>query len=320
MQYHDTSELTAKLPLVVLVGPTASGKTALAITLAQQFNGEIIGADSRQIYQSMDIGTAKPTPAERARVPHHLIDIIAPDAPFTLADYQRRATAAIADLHARGKTPVLVGGTGLYIRAITDNLTIPEVAPDLAKRQAWEDLAAHAGPDAVHALLAAVDPVAAANIPTSNVRRVIRALEVTEATGQPFSAQQQRGPNPYAMVMLGLNTDRERLYAWADARIDAMMAAGFVAEVERLVATGYAWDLPAMSSLGYRQIGAYLRGEITLDDAVQRLKFDTHRFIRKQLVWFRPDQRIHWLDPALPDVSQQAAALVKVAVSGSIVP
>lgn len=313
MQHHDMLESpspTVKPPLFVLVGPTASGKTALAISLAEQFNGEIVGADSRQIYQSMDIGTAKPTPAERARVPHHLIDIIAPDDPFTLANYQRRATAAIADIHARGKTPVLVGGTGLYVRAITDNLTIPEVAPDLAKRQTWETLAANDGPAAVHALLAQVDPVAAANIPASNVRRVIRALEVTEATGQPFSAQQQRGPNPYAMVMLGLNTDRARLYTWADARIDAMMMAGFVAEVEGLVAAGYAWDLPAMSSLGYRQIGAYLRGEMPLADAVQRLKFDTHRFIRKQLVWFRPDPRIQWLDPAAPKVGEQAIAAI----------
>lgn len=296
----------ARIPLVAVVGPTASGKTSLGIALAEAFDGEIVSADSRQIYREMEIGTAKPTPAERARVPHHLLDVAAPNETFTLAQYQEQATAAIAEIYARGRLPILVGGTGLYLRSVLDGLAIPAVPPDPARRAALEDLAAREGPAALHQRLAALDPTAAAAIPASNVRRVIRALEVCEATGQPFSAQQVRHAPPYDLLMFGLNTDRARLYAWADARVDAMLAAGFVEEVAGLVARGYDWRVPAMSSLGYAQIGMYLRGEMTLPDAVQRLKWDTHGFIRKQLIWFRPDARIHWLDAAAPDVAEQA--------------
>lgn len=297
-------------PLVALVGPTASGKTSLALDLAERLGGEIVGADSRQIYRGMDIGTAKPTLAERARVPHHLIDVVDPDQSFTLADYQSQATAAITAIQARGKLPLLVGGTGLYLRAITDGLAIPLTAPDPAQRRAWEELAASQGPAALHRLLADRDPVAATKIPAANVRRVIRALEVCLATGQPFSAQQVKRATPYRLTMLGLNTDRSRLYAWADQRVDAMLAAGFVAEVQQLIARGYGWDLPAMSSLGYREIGAALRGEQSLPDAIQRLKWNTHGFIRKQMIWFRPDQRIHWLDAAAPNRLEQALARI----------
>lgn len=300
-------------PLLALVGPTASGKTALAIALAEALGGEIVGADSRQIYRGLDIGTAKPSPAERARVPHHLLDMIAPDEPYTLADYQRDALAAIAAIQARGRLPLLVGGTGLYVRAVVDGLAIPAVPPDHARRQALETLAATDGPERLHARLAEVDPAAAARIPASNVRRVIRALEVTAATGRPFSAQQRAGPVPFRPILLGLNTDRERLYAWADARADAMIAAGFVDEVRGLLAAGYAPDLPALSSLGYRPIGQALRGEMTLAAAVQRLKFDTHRFIRKQIIWFRPDARIRWLDAAAPDLTTLALRLAREA-------
>jgi tRNA dimethylallyltransferase len=305
------------IPLIAVVGPTASGKTACAIALAERLGGEIVSADSRQIFAGMEIGTAKPTTAERARVPHHLLDVVAPDEAFTLAQYQAAATAVIADIAQRGKYPLLVGGTGLYIRAVVNGLAIPAVPPDPALRAAWEDLAAREGAAAVHALLAERDPVAATRIPANNLRRVIRALEVCEVTGQPFSAQQTQVTTPYDLTMLGLNTARERLYAWADARVEGMLAAGLVAEVERLVARGYDWHLPAMSSLGYAQIGAYLRGETALADAVQRLKFDTHRFIRKQLVWFRPDARIHWLDAAAPDLIDQALAHINTSFSSS---
>jgi tRNA dimethylallyltransferase len=194
---------------------------------------------------------------------------------------------------------------------VVDGLVIPAVPPDTRQRQAWEALAQRAGPDALHTQLAAVDPVAAARIPPQNVRRVIRALEVCHATGRPFSAQQQTRPTPYRLVMIGLTTDRARLYSWADRRVDAMLAAGLMDEVRHLVAKGYGWHLPAMSSLGYAQIGAYLRGEMTLEAAVTRLKFDTHRFIRKQIIWFRPDTRIHWLDPASPDLIPQALAVIQ---------
>jgi len=194
---------------------------------------------------------------------------------------------------------------------VVDGLAIPAVAPDLVRRAALEEVAMREGATALHARLATHDPEAAAKIPATNVRRVIRALEVCEATGKPFSAQQTRVVPPYDVTMLGLNTDRVRLYAWADARVEAMLAAGFVDEVQRLVASGYGWQLPAMSGLGYRQLGAYLRGEMPLPDAVQRLKFDTHGFIRKQLVWFRPDPRIHWLDAAAPNLAAQALAIIE---------
>ena len=298
------------LPMIAIVGPTASGKTALAVALAEAVGGEIVSADSRQIYREMEIGTAKPTAAERARVPHHLLDVVAPDEPFTLATYQQMAVAAIAAIHARGHIPVLVGGTGLYIRAVVDGLAIPAVAPDMEQRARWEALAARDGNAALHALLAAHDPAAATAIPANNVRRVIRALEVCLATGKPFSAQQIQRQTPYRVTLLGLNTERARLYGWANARVDAMLMAGFCAEVERLTERGYGWALPAMSSLGYRQMGAYLRGEMTLAAAVERLKFDTHGFIRKQLIWFRPDTRIQWLDASDPTVVSAALEII----------
>lgn len=295
------------IPLLVLVGPTASGKTALALALAERFGGEIVSADSRQIYRLMDTGTAKPTPAERARVPHHLLDVVWPDEPYTLAQYQEDATRAIAAIGTRGHLPLLVGGTGLYIRAVVDGLAIPRVPPDLALRTALEEEAVAQGPTALHARLAALDPTAATKIAPANVRRVIRALEVCLATGQPFSAQRGTRPTPYRTLHLGLNTERATLYAWADQRVDAMLAAGLVVEVEGLVARGYGWELPAMSSLGYREIGAMLRGEVSLADATTRLKLATHAYIRRQLTWFRPDPRIRWLDCASSTLAASAS-------------
>ncbi|HEY7832662.1 MAG TPA: tRNA (adenosine(37)-N6)-dimethylallyltransferase MiaA [Ktedonobacterales bacterium] len=301
----------APIPLLVLVGPTASGKTALACALAERFGGEIVGADSRQIYRLMDIGTAKPSAADRARVPHHLLDVVWPDEPYTLAQYQEDAVRAIAAVHARERLPLLVGGTGLYIRAVVDGLAIPRVAPDLALRAALEADAARDGPAALHARLAALDPAAAASIAPTNVRRVIRALEVCLLTGQPFSAQRGVRPTPYRPLPLGLSTERATLYGWADRRVDAMLAAGLVAEVEGLVARGYSWGLPAMSSLGYREIGAYLRGEVTLAAATERIKLATHAYIRRQLTWFRPDARLRWLDTADPALVSDAVVLVE---------
>jgi tRNA dimethylallyltransferase len=300
------------IPLIVLVGPTASGKTALAIDIAEHLSGEIVGADSRQIYREMEIATAKPTNIERTRIPHHLLDVVAPDESFTLANYQAAAMAAIRDISARGKYPLLVGGTGLYIRSVVDGLSIPAVEPRPELRQEWESFAALSGVEALHALLAARDPEAAARIPAANIRRVIRALEVCEVTGRPFSEQQVTNAPSFApLIIIGLNTDRAVLYQWADKRVDRMLDEGLLAEVESLVAKGYSWNLPSMSGLGYRQIGAYLRDEMTLSDAVQRLKFDTHGFIRKQLIWFRPDSRIYWIDTAAPDRLDQALKVVE---------
>jgi tRNA dimethylallyltransferase len=307
--------MSQRIPLLVILGPTATGKTGLAIALAQRLRGEIVSADSRQLYQGMDIGTAKPTPQERALVPHHLLDIIAPDAAYTLTDYQADAQAAIAAIHARGHLPLLVGGTGLYIRAVVDNLAIPEVPPDWALRRELEARAAREGAASLHARLATLDPTSAARIHPANVRRVIRALEVCLLTGQPFSAQQGARPSPYRPLLLGLTCERARLYARADRRVDGMIAAGFVDEVRALAARGYDWRLPSMSSLGYGEIGAYLRGETSLEEAVRRLKFNTHSYIRRQYSWFRPDARIRWLESEAPNLEDEALGLVQAWLS-----
>lgn len=300
-----------RIPLLVIVGPTATGKTGLALTLAQRLHGEIVSADSRQLYQGMDIGTAKPTAEEQALVPHHLLDIITPDTPYTLTQYQADAQAALATVHAQGHLPLLVGGTGLYIRAVVDNLAIPEVPPDWALRRELEAQAASEGAAALHARLAALDPTSAARIDPANVRRVIRALEVCLVTGQPFSAQQGARPSPYRPLLLGLTCERSRLYERADRRVDAMLAAGLVDEVRALVARGYGWNLPAMTSLGYGEIGTYLRGETSLEEAIARLKFNTHSYIRRQYSWFRPDTRIHWLECEAPDLAERALVMVQ---------
>jgi tRNA dimethylallyltransferase len=302
------------IPLVVIAGPTATGKTALALALADRlrpnWESEVISADARQIYHLMDIATAKPTPAERARLSHHLLDVVWPDETLTLAEYQRMANAAISDIWAQGRLPMLVGGAGLYIRAVVNGLAIPEVAPQPTLRADLEALLEAEGVAALHARLAALDPETAARIDARNPRRLIRALEVCLITGRPFSEQLGARPTPYRPLLFGLNMDRDALYARADARIDTMRAAGLVAETEALLARGYSLELPAMSSLGYREVGAYLRGETTLDEAFTRFKQATHGYIRRQLTWFRRDERIVWLDALLPPetLADQVAA------------
>jgi tRNA dimethylallyltransferase len=253
----------------------------------------------------MDIGTAKPTVAERARVPHHLLDVVDPDQPLTLAEYQRLTYAAIADIHGRGRVPLLVGGTGLYVRAVLEGLHIPEVPPDLEARARLEREAATVGAEALHARLAALDPAAAVRIDPRNVRRVIRALEVCLVTGRPISALQQASPPLYRILRLGLTRPRPDLYARIDARVDAMLAAGLVEEVRSLLARGYGPGLPAMSGLGYRQICQYLAGELTLEEAVHEIKRGTRRFVRQQHTWFRPDDPlIRWFDLSISRYEQ----------------
>jgi tRNA dimethylallyltransferase len=297
-----------QITLTAIVGPTAVGKTALAVALAQQLGAEIVSADSRQLYRLMDLGTAKPTPAERAAAPHHLLDICAPDEPFSLAAYQELATQAIAAIVARGRPPLLVGGTGQYLAAVLEGWQVPRVAPQLELRASLERAAAEHGAAALHARLAAVDAAAAAQIAPSNVRRVIRALEVYHVTGVPISAQQTREPPPYAIRTLWLTRPREELYARADARADAMVAAGLADEVADLRRRGYGWELPSMSSLGYIQLRPFLEGEATLAACVERLKFDTHSFIRRQEAWFRRLPGLERWAPDHPDWSALASA------------
>ena len=285
-------------PLLVLVGPTAVGKTALSLRLARQFGGEIVSADSRLFYRGLDVGTAKPTAAERAAAPHHLIDLCDPDETLSLGQYQRLAYRAIDDSHARARLPILVGGTGQYVWAVVEGWGIPEVAPQPALRAALEEL----GATEAARWLVALDPAAAERIDPRNTRRVIRALEVTLTTGRRMSDLQRKSLPPYEPLIVGLGRDRRSLYERIDARVDGMMAAGLLDEVTRLRDAGYDRRLPSLSGLGYRQLWAYLAGEMTLDAAVERIKFETHRFARQQATWFRADDpRIAWFDPATTD-------------------
>lgn len=286
--------LTGK-PLWVILGPTAVGKTGLATALAERLDAEIVSADSRQVYRYMDIGTAKPTPEQQAAVPHHLIDIVDPAQDLSLAQVQRMAYDAINAIHARGKLPLLVGGTGQYISAIIDGWSIPAVPPNDALRAELEAFAAEHGAQALHDRLRALDATAADAIPYQNIRRVVRALEVCIEAGQPISELQRKSPPPYDVRVDGLTLDRDELYAQADARVDQMIAAGFVDEVHRLLAMGYARTLPSMSGLGYRELAAHLAGEIPLDEAVTLTKNATHDFIRRQYTWFRKmGERVMW--------------------------
>jgi len=286
-----------RLPLVVIVGPTAVGKTGLAVRLAQDFDGVIISADSRQVYRERDMGTAKPTPEEQAAAPHYLIDILDPDEPLSLAEFQEMAYAAIDRAHAEGKLPLLVGGTGQYVRAVVEGWGIPRVPPHPELRADLTGFAHVYGATALHAWLGAVDPAAAESIDYRNVRRVVRALEVYLVSGTPISVVQERTPPPYDILQIGLTRPRESLYARIDERIDQMMRAGLLEEVRGLLARGYGWELPAMSSLGYRQFSAYLNGEATLDEAVQAIKRETRRFVRQQATWFREDDpSIRWFN------------------------
>jgi tRNA dimethylallyltransferase len=289
--------MTHQTPLVVIVGPTGVGKTSLSLELAQALDGEIVSADSRQIYRGMDIGTAKPTPAEQARVPHHLVDIIDPDADFGLATYQELAYVAIADIARQGHLPFLVGGTGQYIRAVVEGWHIPRVPPDAALRASLYAEVEQQGCQALYERLLKLDPDAAGLIDARNVRRVVRALEVCIKTGRPFSEQRGRVPPPYTVLQIGLTMAREALYRRIDARIDAMIAGGLVKEVRKLLENGYDWALPAMSSLGYLQLKGYFEGTASLAEAVALIKKETRRFIRHQYNWFRlTDDRIHWFD------------------------
>lgn len=281
------------LPLLVLLGPTSVGKTSVSLMLARHFAGEIVSADSRLIYRGMDVGTAKPTPAEREAVPHHLIDITEPDQPFSLALYQELAYAAIEGILARGRLPILVGGTGQYVWAVVEGWGIPRVSPQPALRAALLAL----GQDEASRWLHCLDPEAADRIDSRNLRRVVRALEVTLVSGRPISQLQQKRKPPHHVTIVGLTCERRQLYARIDRRVDQMMATGLLEEVRALRAAGYDARLPAMSSLGYRELWRYLEGKCSLEEAVERIKFETHRFARQQYTWFRlDDSRIRWFD------------------------
>ena len=284
-----------KLPLILSVGPTAVGKTELAIQLAERLSGEIVSADSRLFYRGMDIGTAKPTPEEQARIPHHLIDIANPDEILSLAVFQQKAREAIADIHTRNKIPFLVGGTGQYIRAVTEGWNPPEVEPDERLREELERLKDKKDIYWLHEKLKSLDPPAAEKIDPRNYRRTIRALEVILTTGRRFSEQRGQSKSPYHLLTIGLTRPRPELYERVDQRIEAMFVNGFLSEVKRLLAQGYSPSLPSMSAIGYRECIRVVNGELNEEQAKSEIRRATRVFVRRQANWFKEsDPNIKW--------------------------
>jgi tRNA dimethylallyltransferase len=287
-----------KIRLGLIVGPTGTGKSALALEIAERIGAEIVNADSRLFYRGMDLGTAKPSPADRRRVPHHLVDIVAPDEPLDVAGFRALARRAIDGIAARGRPVIVAGGSGLYLRVLRGGIfNGPPASPEIRR-----ELAAHAvehGVPSLHARLSEIDPEAAARISADDLYRIIRALEVFRLTGIPISAHQRcHGfeAAEYDTLTIGLEMPRDRLYAAIDRRFDAMVAAGLIEEVRALVAAGYRVDAPPLCAIGYRQIAGSLRGELALADAIALAKRETRRLAKRQLTWFRRDPEIAWLD------------------------
>ena len=298
--------------IVAVVGPTAVGKSKLGTLLARALNGEIISADSRQVYRYMDIGTAKPTAEERSAVPHHLIDVVDPDEDFSVAVYQSLAMEAIGQVVRRGRLPVIVGGSGLYVWSLVEGWEIPAVEPDVGFRKRLEERADAEGAKSLYRELETIDQEAAASIDPRNVRRVIRALEIhhtNRGVGPPSRRKKQPS---FQTVVVGLTAGRRRLYQMIDGRVDRMVEQGLVEEVKALLARGYGPDLPSMSSVGYKEICQFIDGRMELAAAMQRIKFETHRFARHQYAWFHlNDPRILWFA-----VDNQSVAEVVEMVGG----
>jgi tRNA dimethylallyltransferase len=289
----------ARTAVGFIVGPTGAGKSALAMAVAERSNCEIVNADSRQFYRGMDLGTAKPSAEDQARVPHHLIDVRNPDESLDVAEFAQLARAAIEEIAARGRNPLVVGGSGLYLRVIRGGIFRgPAASPEIRDRLA--KIAAETGVAQLHQTLREIDPEAANRIGVNDLYRIVRALEVFELTGETISAHQLRhrfADNGYDTLTVGVEVDRKKLYDAIDARFDAMVAAGLVDEVRALVAAGYSPEKPPLSTIGYKQIAAYLRGEIALDDAIAQAKQESRRLAKRQLTWFRREPNVVWLDP-----------------------
>lgn len=292
------SQQTTKIPVIFIVGPTASGKTDAGIRLAEKIGGEIISADSRYLYRGMDIGTAKPDMEERRGIPHWLIDVADPDETWSLSLFQKAADEAIRDIHSRGKLPILVGGTGQYARAILEGWSIPEGEPDYRLRIVLENWGKEIGALALYQKLERLDPEAAAKIEWQNMRRTVRALEVIFTTGRKFSEQRTVRESPYEAVIYGMKRERAELYRRIDLRVDLMIRRGLVDEVRGLLAKGYSETLPSMSAIGYKEICDYLHGRTGLEEAAQLIKFRTHNYVRRQANWFKAgDPSIRWIAP-----------------------
>ncbi|MEE9615227.1 MAG: tRNA (adenosine(37)-N6)-dimethylallyltransferase MiaA [Thermodesulfobacteriota bacterium] len=316
---------TGRIKIVIIVGPTASGKSRLAIELARVFDGEVVSADSMQVYKGMDIGTARPSPAERGAVPHHLMDIVDPDCDYTAARFREDAAAAINDIDSRGKRAFVVGGTGLYIRALTEGL-FEGPGEDHRFRDGLKKEAAEHGGQSLHRKLAEVDPVSASRTHPNNTHRVVRALEVYHLTGRPISELQAEhgfGEEPFDLLKIGLVKEREALYRDIDGRVDGMMEAGLLAEVCRLIdagyGAGYKEGLKSMQGLGYKEMLDHVAGGCTLEEAVRLLKRNTRHYAKRQMTWFKKDKDIRWFTSGessviIPVVREYFA--VEVAASG----
>jgi tRNA dimethylallyltransferase len=299
--------------VIAIVGPTAVGKSELALHLAQYFPVEIIGADSRQVYRYMDIGTNKPSPAERASVPHHIIDVVEPDEDFSLAMYHRLAIEALKAIQQKGKLPLLVGGSGLYVWSLVEGWKIPQVPPNQKLRRQLEARVEQEGSHSLYQELQDIDPIAATKINPSNTRRIIRALEIYHTLGQHPSQLQRKEAPSFPILLIGLTRERSELHRKIDWRVDKMIQIGLVEEVEQLLKRGYSPSLPSMSGIGYKQIAQFLRGEMTLPQAIDKIKYETHRLARHQYAWFRlSDSRIHWFDTSGAEAKANTATLNKV--------
>ena len=288
-------------PLLVLTGPTAVGKTKLSISLAKAVNGEIISADSMQVYRYMNIGSAKITKEEMNGVPHHLIDVLLPEEEFHIVRFQEMAKAAMEEIYQRGHIPILTGGTGFYIQAVTRDIDFTATHGDESYRNELEALVASEGPRCLHDMLLAVDPASAAEIHANNVKRVIRALEFYHENGQPISRhnqEQRQKESPYRLAYFVLNDERSRLYSRIDQRVDQMMEQGLLEEVRTLQQMGYTREMVSMQGLGYKEMLAYLEGEYALEEAVRILKRDTRHFAKRQITWFKREPDAIWLNKA----------------------
>ncbi len=306
-----------KEKLVVIVGPTAVGKTELSLQLAGSFDGEIISGDSMQVYRGMDIGTAKATPEELASVPHHLIDIIDPDEEYSVAMFQSAATRLITEINQRGHLPFIVGGTGLYIESVTHRFQFAQAEQDHELRERLQRLADTEGVEALHSRLAEIDPITAERLHPNDVKRVIRAIEIYQLTGCKMSDYQHRAQHsPYDLVMIGLTMEREKLYERINLRVDKMVEEGLVEEVRQLLDRGYDPSQTAMQGLGYKELIPYLYGEITLEKAINDIRQRTRHFAKRQLSWFRRMSEIQWFDVTDPDDRPQVAETIKQILAG----
>jgi tRNA dimethylallyltransferase len=307
--------------MIVIVGPTAVGKSELALHLARHFPLEIVSADSRQVYRYMDIGTNKSSLAERASVPHHIIDVVDPDEDFNLASYHQLALEALEAIEQKGKLPLLVGGTGLYVWSLLEGWKMPRVPPDQEMRGRLETRAKQEGGQSLYRELQNIDPMAAARIDPKNIRRTVRALEIYYATRQPPSQLQRKEEPAFPVLVIGLTQERSQLYRRIDARADEMIQRGLVEEVRQLLGKGYGPLLPSMSGIGYRQVVQFIQGEMTLPEAVDKIKHETHRLARHQYAWFRlNDNRIRWF--GVTDTTGEASIVdmdeIKALVEGFI--